>query len=80
MDTVAVLGMGLLGRGFAENLLEKGHAVRVWNRTASRCAPVVEAGATLAESPAAAVEGADRVHLVLKADAAVAAVLTELWD
>ncbi|MFK7992039.1 MAG: NAD(P)-dependent oxidoreductase [Sandaracinaceae bacterium] len=78
METVAVLGMGLLGRGFAENLLEKGHAVRVWNRTASRCAPVVEAGATHAESPAAAVEGADRVHLVLAADAAVDAVLEQL--
>ena len=78
MDTVAVLGLGLLGRGFAENLLEKGHAVRVWNRTASRCAPLVEQGAVAGESPAEAVRGADRVHLVLEADAAVDSVIEAL--
>ncbi len=33
--TVAVLGLGLLGRGFAENLIAKGHDVRVWNRVLS---------------------------------------------
>lgn len=78
MDTVAVLGMGLLGRGFAENLLAKGHAVRVWNRTASRCAPVVELGATLAATPEEAVRGADRVHLILAADNAVDSVVEAL--
>jgi len=78
MDTIAVLGMGLLGRGFALNLLDEGHPVRVWNRTASRAAPVGEAGAHVAGSPAEAVEGASRVHLVLKADDAVDSVIEAL--
>jgi 3-hydroxyisobutyrate dehydrogenase len=78
MATVAVLGMGLLGRGFAENLLQKGHEVRVWNRTASKCEPVVAQGAVAAGSPAEAVAGAERVHLVLAADAAVDAVIEQL--
>lgn len=78
MDTIAVLGMGLLGRGFAENLLAKGHAVRVWNRTAERCAPLVEKGAVAAETPAEAVRGATRVHLVLAEDTAVDAVIASL--
>lgn len=78
MDTIAVLGMGLLGRGFALNLLDKGHAVQVWNRTASRAAPVGEAGAAVAGSPAEAVKGAARIHLVLTADDAVDSVISAL--
>ena len=77
MATVAVLGIGLLGRGFAENLLEKGHQVRVWNRTASKCAAVIEQGAYGASSPADAVAGADRVHLVLAEDTVVDAVMAQ---
>ena len=78
MTTIAVLGMGLLGRGFAENMLTLGHTVRVWNRTASRCAPLVAQGAAQADSPADAVRGADRVHLILKADDAVDSVIAQL--
>lgn len=75
MDTIAVLGLGLLGRGFAENLLAKGHAVRVWNRTASRAEPLIAAGAIGTATPAEAVRGASRVHLVLSEDSAVDAVI-----
>ncbi|MCB9681676.1 MAG: NAD(P)-dependent oxidoreductase [Alphaproteobacteria bacterium] len=78
MSTVAVLGMGLLGSGFAENLIAKGHTVRVWNRTASKCAPLAALGATVADTPADAVRGADRVHLVLAEDPAVDAVIGQL--
>ena len=75
MDTIAVLGMGLLGRGFAERLLEAGNTVRVWNRTSARAAPLEAAGAFVAASAAEAVQGATRVHLVLSADDAVDAVV-----
>ncbi len=78
MSTIAVLGMGLLGRGFAEHMLDLGHTVRVWNRTASKCAPVADAGAVHAATPAEAVEGADMVHLILAADAAVDSVIAQL--
>lgn len=80
MAVVAVLGMGLLGAGFASNLLEKGHTVRVWNRTASKCDPLVALGATAAPTAADAVRGADRVHLILAADAAVDAVIEAMGD
>ncbi len=41
-----------MGRGMAHNLLKAGFALRVWNRTASRMDPLVEAGAEAGESPA----------------------------
>ncbi len=78
MATIAFLGTGLLGSGFVKGLLGKGHTVRVWNRTAHKAQALVEAGAQLAASPAAAAEGAERVHLCLRADEAVDEVLTAL--
>lgn len=78
MATIAALGMGLLGSGFAEHMLALGHTVRVWNRTPERCAPLVEKGAHHADSPADAARGADYVHLILSADAAVDAVIAQL--
>jgi 3-hydroxyisobutyrate dehydrogenase len=77
MAKVTVLGTGLLGAGFAENLLSKGHAVTVWNRTRAKADALAERGAGVAATPAEAVAGAERVHLVLTADDAVDAVLTE---
>lgn len=75
MATIAVLGAGLLGSAMVENLLAKGEVVRVWNRSAGKLAPLVERGAVAAASPAEAVAGASRVHVVLSEDAAVDAVL-----
>lgn len=64
--------MGLLGSGFAEGLLSRGGSeVVVWNRTAEKTEPLVALGATAAESPAEAVRGADRVHVVLLDDDSV---------
>lgn len=78
MSVVAVLGAGLLGTGFIENLLDKGVSVRVWNRTASRLTALGERGAYVASSPADAVAGASRVHLILSEDAAVDATIEAL--
>ena len=78
MATVAVLGIGLLGRGMAENLVRQGHRVQVWNRTPEKCAPVVALGAIRGEHPAMAASGAERVHLVLSEDDAVDAVIAAL--
>lgn len=78
MSQIAVLGTGLLGSGFALKALENGHSVRVWNRTTSKCAPLVEAGCVLGSDPADAVQGCSRVHLILAADTAVDAVIAQL--
>jgi len=79
MTRVAVLGLGLLGSGFAEGLLSRGGStVVVWNRTAAKCEPLVALGATAAPSAAEAVRGAERVHLVLLDDDSVDATIADL--
>lgn len=56
---IGFVGLGLMGRPMAMNLLKAGHAVTVWNRTASRADELVAAGAKLAKSPKEAASGAD---------------------
>lgn len=51
-EKVGFVGLGIMGRGMAHNLLKAGYSVRVWNRTASRMDEFVEAGAEAASSPA----------------------------
>jgi 3-hydroxyisobutyrate dehydrogenase-like beta-hydroxyacid dehydrogenase len=51
MSDVTVIGLGAMGAALAKTLLEKGHSVTVWNRTAAKAAPLVDAGATAANSP-----------------------------
>lgn len=72
---VAVLGIGLLGAGFAEHLLDLGADVVVWNRSPGKTDALAARGAHVAASAAEAVAQASRVHLVLTADDAVDAVL-----
>ncbi len=58
---VAFIGMGTMGVPMALNLLKAGHEVTVHNRTRDREIPLAEAGATRAESPAAAAQLAEVV-------------------
>lgn len=51
-ERVGFIGLGIMGRGMAHNLLRAGFAVRVWNRTASRMEGLVDAGAETGASPA----------------------------
>jgi 3-hydroxyisobutyrate dehydrogenase-like beta-hydroxyacid dehydrogenase len=71
MKRIAYLGMGIMGRGMAANLLKAGYPVTVWNRTPERCAPLVAAGASQASTPAEAVADADVIMYCLSDDAAV---------
>lgn len=61
---IAFLGTGRMGTELARHLLAD-HELVVWNRTATRTAPLVEAGATAADTPEAAVEGADVIITAL---------------
>jgi 3-hydroxyisobutyrate dehydrogenase len=70
-STVAVLGTGSMGAPIARNLLAAGFTVSVWNRTISRAAPLADAGARLAPSPAEAAQNADVVLTMLADGAAV---------
>lgn len=52
-EIVGFIGLGIMGRGMARNLLKAGFPLVVWNRTANRMKPLAEAGAGIAQSPAA---------------------------
>ena len=51
-ETLGFIGLGNMGEPIAANLIAAGHALRVYNRTASKAAPLVAKGATLAKNPA----------------------------
>lgn len=49
--TVGLIGLGLMGKPMANNLLKSGFPLVVWNRTAARAQDLVNQGAKLGESP-----------------------------
>jgi 3-hydroxyisobutyrate dehydrogenase-like beta-hydroxyacid dehydrogenase len=65
MARIAFLGLGVIGRPMAERLVESGHEVVVWNRTAEKARSVVEIGARLAATPRDAAESAEVVVTML---------------
>jgi 3-hydroxyisobutyrate dehydrogenase len=78
MTHIAYLGTGLLGSGFVYAAAKRGDHVTVWNRTAEKARALEPLGVRVAATPADAVRGASRVHLVLKDDAVVEAVVAAL--
>src|SRR5687767_9208129 len=62
---VGFVGLGTMGAPMAMNLLKAGHEVTVHNRTRSREEPLADAGATRADSPAAAASGAEVVVTIV---------------
>lgn len=77
MATIAFLGTGLLGSAFAEAAAKRGDTVTAWNRSPEKVLALLPFGVTAAKTPAEAVLGATRVHLILKDDAAVEEVVAE---
>jgi 3-hydroxyisobutyrate dehydrogenase-like beta-hydroxyacid dehydrogenase len=51
MSEVGFVGLGNMGAPMAANLVRAGHAVRVYNRTASKADDLVCQGATIAATP-----------------------------
>lgn len=78
--TTAFVGAGLIGGSLAAAAIARGERIKVYNRTATKCAPLAEAGATVAESPADAVRGVRRVHVTMTADDAVDAMVEAFGD
>lgn len=73
--TIAFIGTGAMGAEMAGNLLNAGHSLRVYNRSASKTKPLLEAGATACTSPADAVAGAAFVVSMIADDAAAREVM-----
>ena len=59
---VAVLGTGIMGSAMARNLVSAGLRTTVWDRSPTATAPLSDAGALVAASPAEAVQDA---HVVI---------------
>src|SRR6476619_7414057 len=75
---IAFFGTGLMGSGFVRRLRANGHEVNVWNRGAAKARALEADGAHAFDEPAAALAGAERIHLSLSDDASVDAVLEPL--
>ncbi|HEY4019976.1 MAG TPA: NAD(P)-dependent oxidoreductase [Pseudonocardiaceae bacterium] len=71
IKSVAVLGLGGMGGGMARTLLRAGFAVTVYNRSKDKAAPLVDAGATLANSASEVGADADVLLISLADESAV---------
>ena len=74
MLKVALLGLGIMGSGMAQNLLKAGFPLSVYNRTRAKAVPLGDQGARVADTPRAAAEGADVVIAMVGDDAASRAI------
>jgi 3-hydroxyisobutyrate dehydrogenase len=68
------VGLGTMGGGVVRRLLAAGHAVTVWNRTREKAEPLLEAGASWADTPRSVAELSEIVFTMVTNTAAVQAV------
>lgn len=69
---IGVLGTGRMGSAMAERLLDCGHSLTVWNRSADKTAALITRGAVGASTPGAVVAASEIVLSVLTDAAAIA--------
>jgi len=74
MARIGFLGTGNMGIGMAARLLEAGHRVRVFNRTKTKAAPLIEKGAVFADTPQQAAQGAEAIIAMVGDDVASRAI------
>jgi 3-hydroxyisobutyrate dehydrogenase-like beta-hydroxyacid dehydrogenase len=72
---VTVLGLGDMGSAIAKTFVARGYRTTVWNRTASKSAPLIDAGATAVTTAAEAVAASPLVVVCLLDSIAVQEVL-----
>ena len=72
---VGFVGLGIMGRGMAANLLRAGHEVMVYNRTPARMAALADQGALVARTPAEVAAFAEITGLCVTDDDAVEEIL-----
>jgi 3-hydroxyisobutyrate dehydrogenase len=68
---IGVAGVGKMGAAIAQRLIEVGHQVTVWNRSAGKLKPVTDAGAAVAATPAELAQEAEAVITILTDAAAI---------
>ena len=77
---VAVLGIGIMGSAMARNLVSAGLRTTIWDRSSTATAPLADAGALVAASPAEATREAQVVVTMLPtADVVTSVILMAAW-
>jgi 3-hydroxyisobutyrate dehydrogenase len=71
---IGVAGLGRMGAAIAAHLMDVGHQVTVWNRSADKIKPLAQAGAKVASSPAELAGQVETVITILTDRAAIDAV------
>ena len=66
-ERIGFIGLGIMGKPMAEHLLKGGRTVTIWNRTASKAADLVKAGARQGASPKDVAAQSD-ITIVMVAD------------
>ncbi|WP_018756402.1 NAD(P)-dependent oxidoreductase [Paenibacillus terrigena] len=74
MKNIGFIGLGTMGAPMVANLLSKGFAVTVYNRTASKTEESRALGATVANTPAEAAQASDVLISIISNDQATEAV------
>ena len=74
MTNVGIIGTGMLGEAVGLHLLNSNYTVTVFNRTKDKTEKLVDAGATLVESPKEVAENSDLVITVVRDADAVSQV------
>jgi 3-hydroxyisobutyrate dehydrogenase/glyoxylate/succinic semialdehyde reductase len=77
MATIGFIGTGLMGGRIARRLLDAGHRMVVYNRTAEKAQELLDAGATWGASPRGVAKEADVVWTMLSTPPVVEAIATE---
>jgi 3-hydroxyisobutyrate dehydrogenase len=71
---IGIAGTGRMGGNIGARLMEVGHALTVWNRTADKTRPLAEAGARVARTPAELASAVEAVITIVTNPAAMDAV------
>jgi 3-hydroxyisobutyrate dehydrogenase-like beta-hydroxyacid dehydrogenase len=74
--SIGFIGLGSLGAPIAENILEQGYGLTVYNRTSSKSIPLKERGATVAENIAGLAARSEIIFSIVSDDAALKSVIT----
>ena len=75
MMHIGFIGLGIMGKPMALNLIKAGFDLTVHNRTAAKCLPLVEAGAAQANTAREAADGSDVVITIVSDTPDVESVL-----
>ncbi|MFD2611005.1 NAD(P)-binding domain-containing protein [Paenibacillus gansuensis] len=75
MKTIGFIGLGVMGKPMAANLIRKGYSVIVYNRTLDKACDLVEMGAETAGSPEETAKLSDVVFTMVSNDAALEEVI-----